>query len=183
MSKTTHNTSDPQRDHSPDYDPSGRSFTAWIGGKSQLARQIIGLMPPHHCYCEVFAGAAWVLFKKTRAPVEIINDANGDLINLYRCIQHHLPEFARQFELMLISRDEYERQKQVDPSTLTDLQRAAASTICCGSAMAARLLATTWPSARTDHPPSAWPTSRPTCPPSMSASPTSWSKTSPTAGS
>lgn len=125
MSKPTQNTPDSQRDHSPDYDPSGRSFTAWIGGKSQLARQIIGLMPPHHCYCEVFAGAAWVLFKKTRAPVEIINDANGDLINLYRCIQHHLPEFSRQFDLLLISRDEYERQKQIDPSTLTDIQRAA----------------------------------------------------------
>lgn len=109
----------------PDYHPAGHSFTAWVGGKSQLARQIIDLMPAHHCYCEVFAGAAWVLFKKSRSPVEIINDANGELVNLYRCIQHHLPEFGRQFEQLLIARDEYQRLKQLDPATLTDIQRAA----------------------------------------------------------
>lgn len=109
----------------PTYNPSGRAFTSWVGGKSQLARRVIDIMPPHHCYCEVFAGAAWVLFKKTPSPVEVINDINGELVNLYRVIQHHLPEFARQFDHLLLSRDEYERLKTVAPDTLTDIQRAA----------------------------------------------------------
>lgn len=109
----------------PNYNASGRAFTAWVGGKSQLARRIIDIMPEHHCYCEVFAGAAWVLFKKTPSPVEIINDLNGELVNLYRVIQHHLPEFARQFDALLVARDEYDRLKKTPPDTLTDIQRAA----------------------------------------------------------
>ena len=39
-----------------------RSPLRWIGGKFQLREQIIKLIPPHECYCEVFSVAAWVLF-------------------------------------------------------------------------------------------------------------------------
>jgi len=42
------------------------SFLAYMGGKSLLAKKIITRIPEHHCYCEVFAGAAWMLFKKGR---------------------------------------------------------------------------------------------------------------------
>lgn len=53
------------------------------------------MIPEHTCYCEVFAGAAWLLFKKPESEVEIINDINSDLITLYRVIKHHLEEFIR----------------------------------------------------------------------------------------
>jgi DNA adenine methylase len=36
----------------------------YIGGKSKLSKTIIGRIPPHLSYCEVFAGAAWVFFRK-----------------------------------------------------------------------------------------------------------------------
>jgi DNA adenine methylase len=49
----------------PTYNASGRSFSGWLGGKSQLARTIIEMMPEHKHYCEVFGGAGWVLFKKS----------------------------------------------------------------------------------------------------------------------
>ena len=66
-------------------------------GKSRLADRIIEKMPVHQTYCEVFAGAAWVLFKKPESKVEIINDINSDLTNLYRCVKHHLGELVAQF--------------------------------------------------------------------------------------
>jgi DNA adenine methylase len=47
-----------------------RSFLAYMGGKSLLAAKIIRKMPDHDCYCEVFAGAAWLLFKKEESEVE-----------------------------------------------------------------------------------------------------------------
>ncbi len=106
--------------------PAVRSpLSGWIGGKSQLSRRIIEAMPEHKCYCEVFAGAAWVLFKKPESQVEIINDVSRDVTNLYRVIQHHLEEFVRQFKWQLVSRDEWQRLNSVPPESLTDIQRAA----------------------------------------------------------
>lgn len=105
--------------------PKKRSFLSWIGGKSRLSSTIIPLIPAHRCYCEVFAGAGWLLFKKDRSEAELLNDINGDLVTLYRVIQHHLDEFIRHFRWMLVSRDEFDRFESVDPATLTDIQRAA----------------------------------------------------------
>ena len=102
-----------------------RSPLAWLGGKSRLADQIIERMPAHTTYCEVFAGASWVLFKKPESKVEIINDINSELINLYRCVKHHLGELVAQFRWMLVARDEFDRFLQTPADTLTDIQRAA----------------------------------------------------------
>ena len=32
-----------QMENKPDYNPTGKSFLAWVGGKSQLSKQIIEL--------------------------------------------------------------------------------------------------------------------------------------------
>lgn len=100
------------------------SFLAYLGGKSLLSDQIIKRIPKHKCYCEVFAGAAWVLFRKKESNVEIINDINSDLVTLYRVIKFHLDEFIRYFRWILVAREEFERFKKERPETLTDVQRA-----------------------------------------------------------
>lgn len=102
-----------------------KSPLAWVGGKSKLTSTIVPLIPAHECYVEVFAGAAWVLFRKEPSKVEVINDINSDLVTLYRVIQNHLEEFIRYFKWMLVSRDEWQRLKRVPEDTLTDIQRAA----------------------------------------------------------
>lgn len=81
-------------------------------------------MDDHTCYCEVFAGGAWLLFKKEPSKAEIINDINVELVTLYRVVKHHLDEFIRYFRWVLIARDEFERFKDENPETLTDIQRA-----------------------------------------------------------
>ncbi len=101
-----------------------KSFLAWVGGKSQLTDKIIPLIPPHHCYCEVFADAAWLLFRKDESKVEIINDINSDLATLYLVVKNHLDEFIRTLKWLLVARDEYDRFMLMDPATLTDIQRA-----------------------------------------------------------
>lgn len=72
-----------------------KSFLSYLGGKSLLAGKIVKRIPEHTCYCEVFAGAAWLLFKKEESEVEILNDINTELVTLYRVIKHHLEEFIR----------------------------------------------------------------------------------------
>lgn len=59
----------------------------WVGGKRLLRNHIISLIPEHRCYVEAFAGGAWVYWGKEPSKVEVINDINGDLINLYKQIQ------------------------------------------------------------------------------------------------
>lgn len=101
-----------------------KSFLSYFGGKSLLANKIIPRIPEHTCYCEVFAGAAWLLFKKEESQVEIINDINKDLVTLYRVIKNHLEEFIRYLKWILVARDEFARFKDENPETLTDIQRA-----------------------------------------------------------
>jgi DNA adenine methylase len=97
----------------------------WMGGKRRLAKSIIPLFQPHTCYVEVFCGGAAIFFKKDSASVEVINDSNGELVNLYRIIKHHPEELIRQFKWVLVSRQQYEWHKKEEPETLTDIQRAA----------------------------------------------------------
>lgn len=100
-------------------------LAGWMGGKYQLSKRIVAMLPPHTCYCEPFAGAAWVYWRKPESKVEVINDINREIVTFYRVIQHHLEEFVRYFKWILVSRDEFERLKRVEPDTLTDIQRAA----------------------------------------------------------
>ncbi len=96
----------------------------WLGGKRRLADILIPRFPAHECYVEVFAGGAALYFLRPPAKVEVINDINGELINLYRVVQHHLEEFVRQFKWALTSRQVFEWLKQTVPESLTDIQRA-----------------------------------------------------------
>ncbi|KJR41533.1 site-specific DNA methylase [Candidatus Magnetoovum chiemensis] len=101
-----------------------KSFLSYLGGKSLLAKKIIPLFPEHKCYCEVFAGAAWVLFKKEESDTEIINDINSDLVTLFRVVKNHLDEFIRYLRWILVAREEFERFKSENPESLTDIQKA-----------------------------------------------------------
>lgn len=97
----------------------------WIGGKRRLVDQILPLFPEHGCYVEVFAGAAALYFHKQPAPAEVLNDINGELVNLYRVVKYHLEEFVRQFKWALTARQSFLWEQAKAPPTLTDIQRAA----------------------------------------------------------
>lgn len=98
----------------------------WIGGKRRLADRLLPLFPAHDCYVEVFCGGAALYFMRPMpANCEVINDINGELVNLYRVVQHHLEEFVRQFKWAISSRKVFEWHQASVPETLTDIQRAA----------------------------------------------------------
>lgn len=97
----------------------------WIGGKRRLAKHLLPLFPDHECYVEPFAGGAALFFLKAPSKVEVINDINGELVNLYRVVKHHRGELAQQLKGMPVSRQMYDwlRVQPIEP--LTDIQRAA----------------------------------------------------------
>lgn len=98
----------------------------WLGGKRRLADRLIPLFPPHECYVKLFCGGAALYFLRPMpAPVEVLNDINGELTNLYRVVACHLEEFVRQFKWALSSRQVFKWLQETRPATLTDIQRAA----------------------------------------------------------
>lgn len=75
------------------------SFIPWIGGKKLLRKEILSRFPKEQPsrYIEAFGGAGWVLFAKEHnsKQLEVYNDLNGDLVNLYRCVKYHAQEVQR----------------------------------------------------------------------------------------
>lgn len=105
-----------------------KSFIPWIGGKSLLANRIVSMFPEKiERYIEVFGGGASVLFAKEKhAPFEVYNDANSQLVNLFRCVKFHRGELQKEISYWLNSREMFEDIKeQINLRSLTDIQRAA----------------------------------------------------------
>lgn len=105
-----------------------RPVAAYIGGKKQLSKRLCGLIDttPHELYAEAFVGMGGVFLKRTRQPRgEVINDFNGEVATLFRILQRHYTPFLDMLRYQLTSRREFERLKASDPTTLTDLERAA----------------------------------------------------------
>ncbi|RMD04892.1 DNA adenine methylase [Clostridium autoethanogenum] len=104
------------------------SFIGWIGGKKLLRKEIVKRFPEKFDrYIEVFGGAAWVLFSKDKlANMEIYNDANSDLVNLFRCVKYHSGELQKELSFMLNSRELFcDFISQYNTRGMTDIQRAA----------------------------------------------------------
>lgn len=96
----------------------------WIGGKRRIAKHILPMLGDHTCYVEPFCGAAAIFFLKDRSKFEVINDVNGELVNLYRVVKHHLEELSRSLRWEITSRQGFEWHQESRPETLTDVQRA-----------------------------------------------------------
>lgn len=85
-----------------------RPILRYHGGKWMLAPWIISHFPPHRIYVEPFAGAASVLLRKPRSYAEILNDIDGEIVNLFRVTRDRGDELARALELTPFARDEYQ---------------------------------------------------------------------------
>lgn len=101
------------------------SFISWIGGKKLLRKKIIEQFPEEYDrYIEVFGGAGWVLFGKEKKGMEVYNDINSQLVNLYRCVKYHPKELQKELDGILMSRELFfDAIQQI--RGLTDIQRAA----------------------------------------------------------
>ena len=104
------------------------SFIGWIGGKKLLRHQILEQFPEPGAfdrYIEVFGGAAWVLFSRDKhAKMEVYNDVNGQLVNLFRVVKYHPEALQKELDWILMSREQFFDAIQ-EVRGLTDIQRAA----------------------------------------------------------
>lgn len=77
---------------------------SYYGGKQELAKKIISLIPSHKTYCEPFIGGAAIFFAKPVSKAEIINDINSEVINFYEVLKHDFPALQAEIEISLHSR-------------------------------------------------------------------------------
>lgn len=100
----------------------------WVGGKIRLAKTIIPMIEaiPHVTYAEPFVGMGGIFLRRRHAAkAEIINDYSRDVSNFFRILQRHYVAFLDMLRYQLTMRAEFERLLEVNPDTLTDLERAA----------------------------------------------------------
>jgi DNA adenine methylase len=112
----------------PEHVASVHPPAAYIGGKRKLARTICRAIDriPHRRYGEVFMGMGGVFLRRSRAaPAEFVNDWSEDVATLFRILQRHYVAFLDMLRYQLSTRSGFERLLKVDPSTQTDLERAA----------------------------------------------------------
>lgn len=74
----------------------------WPGGKKHMLADLIPMMPPHKFYVEVFSGSAKLLLNKPPSQWELLNDANGDVINFFRVVKHRPAELAERIEAEIL---------------------------------------------------------------------------------
>lgn len=81
----------------------------WYGGKYYIAKDIIQLFPEHKVYCEVFGGAAHVLFKKPLSPIEVYNDIDSGLVTFFRILrdEEKTMKLKEKLDLTPYSREEF----------------------------------------------------------------------------
>ncbi len=83
---------------------------SWVGGKKSLRDMIYQRLPKDFGrYIEVFGGGGWVLFgRKPSTVMEVYNDFNSDLANMFRCIRDRPMALLKELGFLpLNGRDEF----------------------------------------------------------------------------
>ena len=103
---------------------------AYIGGKNRVAAKIIALLPEHTTYVEPFAGGAQVFFHKRPSEVEVLNDLDGEIVNLLRVCQWHHEELVRYLKFTVASRSWFDLLAKTGASLVVEtLAGLAAGTV------------------------------------------------------
>ena len=103
-----------------------KPLISWPGGKTRLLKHLLPYIAPERGYIEVFAGGCALLLAKERSTLEVANDLNGDIINLFRVANYHPDELSKEIQRLPASRQLLAHSVQLlRTDALTDVQRAA----------------------------------------------------------
>jgi DNA adenine methylase len=74
-----------------------RPVMRYHGGKFRIAPRMIALFPEHRRYVEPYGGGAGILLRKPQVAVEVYNDLDGEVVNVFRVLRD--PRRARRLQL------------------------------------------------------------------------------------
>jgi DNA adenine methylase len=79
----------------------------YYGGKLNMLKHILPLIPQHKIYVEPFFGGGAVFFAKRPSESEIINDSNAMVINFYKVLAADFEKLKQKIEATLFARATY----------------------------------------------------------------------------
>jgi DNA adenine methylase len=82
---------------------------SYYGGKQQMLKHILPLIPKHAIYVEPFFGGGAVYWAKEPVKCEIVNDVNMNIVNFYDVLKHSYYELRKRVESTLHSRETYKK--------------------------------------------------------------------------
>lgn len=103
--------------------PSLRSPLRYPGGKAKIAAWIVSNLPDHDIYIEPYFGGGSVFFAKPPARIEVVNDLDHRVVNLFRVIREQPDELARLITLTPWARAEFLASDDVAGDPLEDARR------------------------------------------------------------
>ena len=80
----------------------------YYGAKQRIAQKIIKTLPPHNAWVEGFCGSAAITLAKKPVPIEVINDQDRQIINLFEQLRKYPEDLCRAVALTPYSKDEFE---------------------------------------------------------------------------
>ncbi|EJF76273.1 DNA adenine methylase [Bartonella sp. DB5-6] len=104
-----------------------QTLFAWMGGKHYLRKKIIPILNNinHETYVEPFLGSGVIFLNKRPAKYSIINDLNGEITNLFQCVQNNFDELAKRLEWLVCSRQLFFEFASIEAESLSKVERAA----------------------------------------------------------
>jgi DNA adenine methylase len=80
----------------------------YFGAKQRLARRIVETLPPHNAWVEGFCGSAALTLAKRPVPIEVINDLDGQIVNLFKQLRTNEKALCEAVALTPYAREEFE---------------------------------------------------------------------------
>lgn len=85
-----------------------RAPFGYYGAKQTIAQKIVKMLPPHNAWVEGFCGSAAITLAKKPVPIEVINDKDNQIVNLFSQLRDNSEELRRAVELTPYAREEFE---------------------------------------------------------------------------
>ncbi|MCG8319745.1 MAG: DNA adenine methylase [Cytophagales bacterium] len=95
----------------------------YFGSKNKIALKLCEELPPHNCWIEAFCGSAALTLAKSPAPIEVINDIDSEIVNVFRQLRNNYDELFRVIELTPYAKEELINARIKDYSD-SELERA-----------------------------------------------------------
>lgn len=100
-----------------------RAPFAYYGAKQRLARRIVEMLPPHNAWVEAFCGSSALTLAKAPAPIEVINDLDGQIVNLFKQLRDNSEGLCKAIALTPYASEEF-YDARTDEKGISSLEKA-----------------------------------------------------------